>query len=218
MSSSGICDDLPVAVLCVARNSIYKQFSGVDCYDIDRDVRTFTGNVPVAHPPCRAWSAYCAHQAKPEPGEKELGPLCVEWLKVCGGVLEHPAHSRLWDYCNLPKPGAAAKNGLWAIAVKQAWWGDNRTKSTWLLFSGVNSVSVPMRPHDPDGDRRRWQVLSKNQRAATVPAFAKWLLDTARHAQVAGDYTTGYTTKRLAMANNGQKRHKPSTPCGGIGR
>lgn len=176
---------MPVAVLCVARNSIYKHLSGLECYDIDRDVRTFCGGMPiVAHPPCRAWSAYCAHQAKPEPGEKELGPLCVEWLKQCGGVLEHPAHSRLWNHCGLPKPGEPAKNGLWSIAVQQSWWGDSRTKNTWLLLSGVSRVAVPMAPHDAEGDRRRWQVMSKHQRAASVPAFARWLIEVARASSV----------------------------------
>ena len=178
-------DHMPVAVLCVARNSIYKQLSGLECYDIDRDVRTFCGGMPVvAHPPCRAWSAYCAHQAKPEPGEKELGPMCVEWLKQYGGVLEHPAHSRLWNHCDLPKPGEPARDGLWSIAVQQSWWGDSRTKNTWLLLSGVSRVSVPMAPHNAEGDRRRWQVMSKHQRAASVPAFARWLIEVARASSV----------------------------------
>ena len=88
----------PIAVLCAARNSIYKTMEGVDVYDLDRDAKTFFGSVPiVGHPPCRSWSAFCAHQAKPLPGEKELGPLVVWMLRNNGGVLEHPAHSRLWD-------------------------------------------------------------------------------------------------------------------------
>jgi hypothetical protein len=145
---------MPVAILCAARNSIYKEFQGVEVFDIDRDARRFMGGMPVVcHPPCRAWSAYCAHQAKPLPGEKDLGPYCVERLKEVGGVLEHPAHSRLWKHLGLPKPGEPAKDGLWSIAVQQAWWGDSRTKNTWLLFSGVNRVAVPMAPHDAEGDR-----------------------------------------------------------------
>ena len=51
-----------VAALCVAPNSLYKTMPGVECYDQARDVRSFTGGMPVvAHPPCRAWSAYTAH-------------------------------------------------------------------------------------------------------------------------------------------------------------
>ena len=171
------------AVLCVAKNSIYKTL-GVDCYDIERDVRTFPRNCPVvAHPPCRSWSAYCAHQAKPLPGEKELGPLCVEILKECRGVLEHPAHSRLWDHCNLPKPGHEASGYWWSMEVNQSWWGDSRVKKTWLLFSGITPHDlppIPYRLHDTRGDRRRWQVMSKNQRSATHPEFAKWLIEVAK--------------------------------------
>lgn len=178
---------MPIAVLCAARNSIYKRFEGVEVYDIERDVRTFEGGKPVvAHPPCRAWSAYCAHQAKPAEGEKDLGPLCVDWLKQCGGILEHPAHSRLWDHCGLPKPGRT-RGELWSMEVNQSWWGDTRIKKTWLLIAGVlpgDLPAVPFRLHDTRGDRRRWQVMSKHQRAATVPAFAEWLVTVAREATV----------------------------------
>lgn len=172
-----------VAVLCVARNSIYKELPGVDAYDCDRDARTFAGGLPiVAHPPCRAWSAFCSHQAKPVEGEKDLAPMCVDWLKQCGGVLEHPAHSRLWDHCNLPKPGKPERDGYWSISVKQCWWGDTRSKNTWLLFHGVepSQVELPFALHSAYGDRRRWQVMSRHQRAATPRAFAEWLVGVAR--------------------------------------
>lgn len=178
----------PVAVLCVSPKSIYHSLPGVECYDIKRDVRTFDGGMPVvAHPPCRSWSAYCAHQAKPLPGEKELGPMCVEWLRKCGGVLEHPAHSRLFDACNLPKPGPGngrwhRRGDLWSMSVDQSWWGDTRTKRTWLCVHGVtpHDIEFPIRLHDPRGDRRRWQVMSHTQRSATHPALAEWLVGVAR--------------------------------------
>ena len=83
-----------VAVLCVAANSIYRDLPGVEVFHKRRDARTFAGGMPVvAHPPCRAWSAHTRHQAKPEPGDAELGPMCVDVLRREGGVLEHPAHS-----------------------------------------------------------------------------------------------------------------------------
>lgn len=175
-----------VAVLCAAKNSVYKSFE-VDVYDIERDCRTFDYSKPiVAHPPCRSWSAYCRHQAKPLPGEKELGPFCVEALKQCGGVLEHPAHSLLFDACNVPKPGNRERDGLWSMWVQQSWWGDTRTKNTWLLFSGIDKrdIELPFALHDPDGDRRRWQLMSKHQRSATSIEFATWLIQTASKARV----------------------------------
>ena len=172
-----------IAVLCAAKNSIYKQLEGVDVYDIARDARTFQGGVPiVAHPPCRAWSAFCRHQAKPAIGERDLAPYCVDWLAKCGGVLEHPAHSTLWATLGLPRPGAGIVNGMWSMWVQQNWWGDSRTKNTWLLFSGISKtdIELPFQLHNPSGDRRRWQLMSKSQRAATSPAFAMWLVDLAK--------------------------------------
>ena len=185
----------PVAVLCCANKSPYHGMPGVECYDKRRDVRTFDGGMKiVAHPPCRAWSAYCKHQAKPEHGEKELGPLCVEWLRKCGGVLEHPAHSRLFDECNLPKPGWTVgwnhgEMPIWSTEVLQGWWGDTRSKTTWLCFFGLTfqDVRVPFRFVDPAGDRRRWQLMSKQQRSATHPAMAEWLVQHARLAKGSND-------------------------------
>jgi len=176
-----------VAALCVAPNSHYKTMPMVHTYDISRDVRSFAGGMPVvAHPPCRAWSAYTAHQAKPLPGEKELGLLCAEWLRREGGVLEHPAHSRLFDAARLPMPGQRIGD-LYTMLVWQAWWGYPMRKATWLCFScvDVKKLDIPYLPHDSrsgEGDRRRQQLMSKHQRAATVPEFAAWLVGAARMA------------------------------------
>ena len=176
-----------VAVLCVAPKSIYKTLHGVECYDPKRDVRTFAGGMPVVvHPPCRTWSAFCAHQAKAPAGEKELGPLCVDWLKSCGGVLEHPAHSRLFEFFGLPKPGWATRGELWTICVDQALFGHVNAKKTWLCFSRVspNDVQLPLRLRNPQGDRRRWSLMSQTQRSKTPPEMAQWLVDAARKSQI----------------------------------
>lgn len=173
-----------VAVLCVATNSIYKQLPGVDCYDAGRDARTFPGGMPVvAHPPCRAWSAFCAHQAKVPDGERELGVWCADQLRECGGVLEQPAHSRLFDAARLPKPGQSA-DGLTTWQVWQAWWGYPMKKATWLCFSRIDCerLELPFRLHAAGADRRAFQRMSKNQRAATCLPLAEWLLDAARQA------------------------------------
>jgi hypothetical protein len=77
-------DPRTIAVLCAQRRSVYHRMLGVDVYDIDRDARTFPG--VIAHPPCRAWSKHCAHQAKPDPGEKELGIWCAQQVKKWGGI------------------------------------------------------------------------------------------------------------------------------------
>lgn len=171
-----------VAVLCAAQRSIYHEIDGLDVYTVDRDARSFPGGSPVVcHPPCRAWSAMVAHQAKPAEGEKELAPFCVEVLRENGGVLEHPAYSRLWDALGLPMPGCSAGE-LWCERVNQSWWGDGRPKKTWLLFSGVtrSQVEFPFRLLNR-GDKR-WDNLSKRKRAATPESMARWLVDVARMA------------------------------------
>lgn len=93
------------AVLFVERNSIYKTFPGLDCYDEDRDARTFPGGMPViAHPPCRLWGRLRSFSTAPE-SEKDLARFAVAMVRQWGGVLEHPAHSTLWKDRGLPLPG-----------------------------------------------------------------------------------------------------------------
>ena len=171
-----------VAALCVAGNSVYKSMPGVECWDAARDVRTFDLDCPVVtHAPCRAWSAFCAHQAKVPEGEKELALLCADHLRRNGGVFEHPAHSRAFQAAGLPLPGQRLAD-LWTVEVWQAWWGYSMMKKTWLCFSRIDpeNIVIPHRDHIVRGDRRRQQVMSKNQRAATCPAFAAWLVAAAR--------------------------------------
>lgn len=173
-----------VAVLCAARNSVYHDLPGVDVYDAARDARTFPGGCPiVAHPPCRAWSRHCRHQAIVPEGEPELGLWCAEQLRAWGGVLEQPAGSHLYDAAGLPLPGER-REGLVTLHVWQAWWGYPMRKATWLCFSGVdvNQLEIPLRLHPRGGDRRREQVMSKNQRSATCRPLAEWLVAAARLA------------------------------------
>ena len=179
-----------VAILCCSPRSVYKKLTGVDCYDIHRDARTFPGGKRVvAHPPCRPWSNKCRHQAKPEPGESELGLWCVEQVQKWGGVLEQPAHSHLWAVAGLPRPcsrpGWSAQGNSWSIEVWQAWWGYPMRKATWLYFCGVSptEVNYPLRLHAAGADMRREQLMSHAARSATTREFAEWLIDVARKAK-----------------------------------
>lgn len=172
-----------VAVLGCAPRSVYKSVPGADVFDQARDLRTFDCSKPVvAHPPCRAWSRRCSHQAKPTPGEKELAPLCVSFLRVCGGVLEHPAHSKLFDVASLslPLPGEG-NDDCWCISVPQAWWGHQMPKNSWLVFFGISRKEVffPYTLLPDGGSERRWQLMSASQRSATPVEFARWLVSVA---------------------------------------
>lgn len=91
-----------VAALCVEPGGHYPQLVA-DWYDLERDARTFTGGKPVvAHPPCGPWGRLWKQCTKQD---KSLGPWCVKQVQRCGGVLEHPAHSKLFKACGLPEPG-----------------------------------------------------------------------------------------------------------------
>ncbi len=177
-----------IAALCINKRSHYHELAGVECYDIERDVTTFTGQCPiVAHPPCRTWSARCRHQAKPLPGEKELGPLCVDWLRSCGGVLEHPAHSVLFQHCGLPRPGQTIGE-LWTIQVMQSWWQDHEGigKPTWLCFAHVprRAVQIPLTLRNKGYEYRLWQVMPKSLRSRTCLGMAEWLVAAARTSTI----------------------------------
>lgn len=181
-----------VAVLCCSRKSVYHDLEDVECYDTKRDCRTFPGGIPVVtHAPCRPWSVFTRHQAKFTPEERDLGPFCVEQLRKCGGVFEHPAHSTLFAYCSLPEPhwtsdgtNRGRRGDLWSMEVWQCWWGYPMRKATWLVFCGVDprSVTLPFQLHPEGSDRRREQVMSRAQRAMTTKSFAEWLVGIARSA------------------------------------
>lgn len=139
-----------VAVLCAAKNSVYHSLPGVVVYDETRDARTFPGNMRViVHAPCRTWSAFTAHQAKPAPGERDLGLWCAGQLKKCGGVLEHPAHSRLFDAAGLPKPGNRSGR-LWTIGDLAGMVGIPDAQSDVALFlrcrARVGAVAISASP------------------------------------------------------------------------
>jgi len=175
---------LPIAVLCVSKKSVYHGMKGVEAYDEERGARNFPGGMAVvAHPPCRAWSAYYAHQAKPEVGEKELGLWCVEQVNRWGGILEQPAHSRLWDAAKLPKPGWTHARDSWSMEVWQVWWGYPQLKRTWLYFANISPLDVrtPLQLHSRGRDKRTWQLMSKTTRSKTFLPFAVWLVTTASH-------------------------------------
>ena len=99
-----------IAVLFARDDSRYKDFNMYDVYDIDRDARTFCKKMPViAHPPCRAWGML-SHMANPREGEKQLAYLALAQVRLNGGILEHPAGSRLWKEAPLPLAGGGGMN------------------------------------------------------------------------------------------------------------
>lgn len=175
----------PVAVLCCSGRSIYKHMPGVIAFDKANDARQFAGHNPVvAHPPCRTWSKYLAHLAKPtdREAERDLGKFCVEKVIANGGVLEQPAHSGLWLACRLPWPGCSQDPWIYTIWLEQSWFGYATPKPTWLLISGVPKNQLPPVPFSLAKQSGPNSSLSSAGRSRTIQPLAEWLCEVARRS------------------------------------
>lgn len=193
-----------IAALFVRADSIYKTLPGVDCYDINRDARTWPGGCPVvAHPPCRTWGTLKAW-AKAPPHEHGLALWAVEQLRRWGGVLEHPAASDLWREAQLPEPDWLPDQwGGWTLQCDQFHWGHLARKRTRLYIVGAKPADLPEMPrrsgspsHCVTSLSRRAHnsrtgrpeaspcsalpELGQKQREKTPPDFADWLVELAR--------------------------------------
>jgi len=189
--------DIDIAALFVRRDSVYKTFDGVDCWDIDRDALNFPGGMPVvAHPPCRAWGKLRG-LAKPRPGERELAFFAIEMVRRFGGVLEHPRSSLLFPTW-LPYPCIVDQYGGYSICVDQFWWGHKAKKNTLLYVVGCVQNDLPDIPFSLDcvmytigkpkyrrsvdyGVRKE---VSKAEREHTPVRLAEWLVEVARRCRV----------------------------------
>lgn len=174
-----------IAALFVRKDSVYKTIPGVDCYDIDRDARTFPGGMPiVAHPPCRTWGKY-SHRAKAPDGEHELALWAVEQVIKWGGVLEHPVGSRL----EFPLLINNKRTNLYKL--NQGWFGHLVLKPTLIYVVSKEPIFLVKKLMDACDDRplkdnhltpryRELENLSHKQREETPIEFAEFLVSIAR--------------------------------------
>ena len=182
-----------VAVLFARADSIYKTLLGCDVWDAERDARLWPGGAPgVYHPPCRGWGRMRGFAIKVRPDEKALALWSVKMLRKYGGVLEHPAHSTLWEAAGLPKPMEFLDEwGGGTVEIKQFNWGHRAEKKTWLYICGLNlagwaALDFPKRPGKPIHCIRptksypRMPSVTKPEREKTPPALAEWLVELAR--------------------------------------
>ena len=189
-----------VAALYVDPRGPYPKMSGVDAWDESRDARKYDGPWPVvAHPPCKNYSLL-AHLATTD--ESDCGPRAVDQVRAFGGVLEHPAYSKLFERCSLPRPGAGLDEwGGFSIQIEQVAWGHVARKKTWLYVVGARVADV-MAGVRAGGVVTHWvggyrsgskrspkctgggapagiKICSAQQRRRTPIAFAEWLVDLA---------------------------------------
>lgn len=179
----------------------------VDCWDVFRDARLYDGPHPVvAHPPCGPWGRL-RHLYRGY--EHDCAPRAVEQVRRWGGVLEHPAGSKLWEHCGLPVPpydyweedtSVHDSFGGYTIQIEQVEWGHVARKRTWLYLVGVPREALEGPPYpgrqpthwcsggrDYPGRKHRGMVAppgikcaSAQQRRRTPRLFAEYLIRLAR--------------------------------------
>jgi hypothetical protein len=191
-----------VAALYVETGGAYFGLPGVDPWDEARDARQYDGPHPVvAHPPCQRWGAMAFVNYARWGGEHNRPgndggcfTAAVAAVREFGGVLEHPAKSRAFEYHGLTKPQGlgwqACAGGGWVCEVWQSAYGHRANKATWLYAFGVGRPvdldwSRPIGTHqigfyDQRGKDRNKPTLGKREALATPPAFRDLLLSIAR--------------------------------------
>jgi hypothetical protein len=165
-----------IAVLYARSDSCYFDLVA-QVFDIQRDARKYHGNFPViAHPPCRSWGRL-RHLAKPRPDEKSLALHALAEVRRCGGILEHPLGSSLWEYAQLPRAGEPADiYGGFTILLEQGWFGHPAPKPTYLYCVGLDKSRLPVMPVQLHRAEGRTLNLSVADREKTPFAFAQWLV------------------------------------------
>ena len=174
-----------VSVLFAAKTSIYKTIPGLDVWDEERNALNWPGgNRGIFHPPCRLWSMLSHLSTAPE-AEKYLGFWAIEQVRLNGGILEHPAFSKLFKQC-LPCPGNSDAWG-YTIEVRQGDFGHQGLKRTWLYVAGIDGKSLPDLPPASSGPfvnvfaggNRKYTKGSRHGplRSGTPAAFAHWLIE-----------------------------------------
>ncbi len=180
---------MTVAVLFARADSVYKTMPECDVYDEARDARRWRGGASViAHPMCRGWGRLAQFSNATEE-ERQQAVLAVWLVRLHGGVLEHPAESKLWAYLGLPRPGLTPDvYGGYTIEIRQCDWGHPCDKLTWLYIVGCRPSQLPAFPaaglpthviKPQRGVARTLKICTKYWRDATPLALARWLVDLA---------------------------------------
>lgn len=196
-----------VAALYVIADGVYSGRPDVECWDIARDARKYSGPHPVvAHPPCERWCRMAPLVQKTHGYRVGDDGGCFESalaaVRKWGGVLEHPEASYAWRSHGLaapPREGGWVKAddaGGWTCRVEQGHYGHRARKATWLYACGVDLPALTWgkstatayvtdggggvkrgRDGDVDPSRKR---LSQLEASSTPAAFAEILLVMAR--------------------------------------
>lgn len=173
-------------VYFVADNSYYRLLPDLDLFDIRRNALSTVSNAPaIYHPPCRSWGRL-RQFAKTPSGEHWLAVWAVLRMWRYGGVLEHPAGSKLWSFMNLARPGQRYdSHGGFSVSLNQSWFGYPAKKNTWLYVVGCDISELPEMPlcfnaitKTVSGSKNRnvLKELSHTERSRTTLLFNKYLI------------------------------------------
>jgi hypothetical protein len=205
---------ITIAALFVDPKGPYAALPDVDLWDESRDARKYTGPFPVvAHPPCARWGSY-ATGGPSAPGKYRIGDddgcfsSALSAVQEYGGVLEHPANSKAWQWYGITPPpfgGGWARNiyGGWSCQVDQSHYGHRARKGTWLYAFGVtylpslewrrgkNVVRIDAGFHSAAeralAKAKGWVEqprMGRVERRITPPAFRDVLLSIARSVRL----------------------------------
>lgn len=172
-------------VLFAQLKSTYKELD-CDVYDVERNALTCCDQVAaIYHPPCRSW-ARLRGLAKFHAGEHLLAVWSIMRIWRYGGVLEHPAGSKLWELMKLPLPGSKPDiHGGFSISLDQSWFGHKCKKNTWVYIKGLDINEIPdyslnfnVITHCISSTKSNsgLKEVSKDWREKTPVEFAKWLI------------------------------------------
>jgi len=175
-----------IPVLFTLEKSHYHDYDFTDCYDINRNALTYSGqNAIIAHPPCRLWGRL-AHLYTAPHSEKLLAIWAIIQIRKNGGILEHPAGSNLFRYMKIPMDGSPDQYGGYLISINQHWFGFQAQKRTYLYVLGCSRSQLPAMPicfravthsisYSPN-----FLVLDKSKNSVTMLKLCEWLFSIQR--------------------------------------
>jgi hypothetical protein len=118
-------------------------------------------------------------------------------VRVCGGVLEHPASTDAWAAYSLPEPINTGWNQIgthdYVCEVWQSAYGHKANKRTWLYYRGSKPQELNWdRPkgthqigfHDQRGKDKNKPTISGKAASATPILFRDALIALASNAEV----------------------------------
>lgn len=173
-------------VYFVADKSYYRLLPDLDLYDLRRNALSTVSNTPaIYHPPCRSWGRL-RQFAKTPSGEHWLAVWAVLRIWRYGGVLEHPAGSKLWTFMDLARPDQRYdSHSGFSVSLDQSWFGYPAKKNTWLYVVGCEISDLPEMPLSFNAitktvssskKRNVLKEMSHSERSRTTLQFNEYLV------------------------------------------